>query len=269
MRGNETSAIERKNKEGSVRNAAITKQQAEQQRDCSLTPERKNCLRFPTDEEDCTLGSRFPCFLKWWRLIDQGINGWISSGHFGQNICYLWEQRNGWMQQDQTALLWLNFDPQNYVAVPLSFNQKKTHHNTLLLRSHIFPQPSSSGRIWQNPAAAAPSSPSFPSPVGFSSSSQNQRGSLLHSAQCGFAFCWAANHAGVHADFVLFSSFPATHVQKLFLSFTSHSDVIYTSTFLSCARFMTHSLRKLAGVCCIHVENLSLIFSKTVLEILV
>lgn len=95
MRGNETSAIERKNKEGSVRNAAITKQQAEQQRDCSLTPERKNCLRFPTDEEDCTPGSRFPCFLKWWRLIDQGINGWISSGHFGQNICYPWEQRNG------------------------------------------------------------------------------------------------------------------------------------------------------------------------------
>lgn len=155
-----------------------------------------------------------------------------------------------WTQQGQTMLLWLAFDPQDYIAVPLHFNQKKTHHNALLLWPHIFPQPSSSGRAWQNPAAAAPSSPSFPFPVGFSSSSQNQRGYLLHSTQCGFAFCWAANHAGIHVDFVLFSCFPATHVQKLFLSFTSHSDVIYTSTFLSCACFMTRSLK--VGRCLLH-----------------
>lgn len=68
----------------------------------------------------------------------------------------------------QAALLWLNFNPQNDVAVLLGFACRQTHHEAL------FPEPFWSGRAEQHPAAVAPYSPSFPSPIGFSSSSRNQ-----------------------------------------------------------------------------------------------
>lgn len=64
-------------------------------------------------------------------------------------------------------LLWLNFDPLNYVAVPHSFDWRQTYHTILLFWSHIFSQPFSSRKVWQQTAAVAPRSPSFFSPVGF------------------------------------------------------------------------------------------------------
>lgn len=126
--------------------------------------------------------------------------------------------------QGQTMSLSLNFNPRNCVAVPLSFDWRQTHHNALLFWSHVFSQPFRCKKAWQHPVVAAPNSPSFPSPVSFSSSSGNQWDCFLSLYTYGFAFCWEENHAGTHVEFVLFSRFPAPHVQKLFLPLTSHSD---------------------------------------------
>lgn len=46
--------------------------------------------------------------------------------------------------------------------------------------------------------------------------------------------------------------------------------LIYASAFLSYSCFMTScSVRKLAGICCIHMRNISVIFSRTALEIFI
>lgn len=65
--------------------------------------------------------------------------------------------------KDQAVSLWLNFNPQNYIAVPLSFHWRQTHHNALLFWSHIFSQPFRSERAWQHPVASAPNLSPFPS----------------------------------------------------------------------------------------------------------
>lgn len=152
----------------------------------------------------------------------------------------------------QAVSLWLNFIPQNNVVVPLSFHWRQTHHNALLLWLHIFSQPFWSRRAWQHPVATAPNSPSFPSPVGFSSSSGNQWGHFLLLHTYGFAFCWAKNHAGSRVEFVLFSCFPAPHVQKLFLSLTSHSDAYIRLCFSELCLLYDLLLSRKVGRCLLH-----------------
>lgn len=191
----------------------------------------------------------------------------MVSGHFGQNICDAWQQRNRHIRARLCCCGWISIQ-----SITLLFHWVFTEGKYTMMHSYSGPTSSHHlshmGGAWQHPVGAAPTSPSFLLLLSF-----------LPAPEIDGAIFFSSTHMALHFTgqktmlalvlSLFYSAMFQPHMYKscfyltpLILMF------IHASAFLSRACFMTCcSVGKLAGVCCICVRNISLIFCKNTLEI--
>lgn len=250
MRENKTSAAEGKNKEGSTQMQLQPSSGLSSQEKLLLSLDRKSCVRLPMNKKDHILGSHVLCSLKSWSFVDRGISRWLLDA---LDRTFVFHDSKGMGPSGPGCVTLVEFQSTELCCCSSEFwLNRQMHHNALLFWSHIFSQPFWCGRAWQYPVAAAPNSPSFTSPVGFSSSSGKRWSRFLSLHAYGFAFCWAEDHAGTHVEFVLLRCFPAPHVQKLVLSLTFHSDAYIRLHFSELRLLYDLPLSREVGKCLLH-----------------
>lgn len=154
------------------------------QRNCSCQGARASFVRLWMDKTGNILGSQVFSSLKLWSFVDQDISRWLLAPSDRTSVNH--DSRSIGLSVTRLCHR-LNFNPQNCVVVTLSVHWRQTHHNALLFLSHSL-YSLRSQISWQHPVVAAPNSPSFPFPSGFSSSSGNQCSHFVLLHTYGFAF---------------------------------------------------------------------------------